>query len=409
MLLSGRGRRRGVEVAGLSFLAAIYVYRSIVEVVPFLRAQPGDFSHYYRASRAVLEGASPFLDPFANQSPLLVWMTAPVAALDFTAARWVWFAASWLALAAALALLVAALGGDRAALWTAALLWTIGGHLPANLGLGQINPWILLLICGALAARTARPQSAALLVGLAVALKIWPAALFAPLAWRQQRRALAWGIAVAISLLVASDWVLRRMTPPPHRPIRAAYWLGTPAAGNRSLSAAVLRETYRDELQTGALPNDWLAGNNPGELRLSRPRLALSAAVAALVLAAGLTALAAARPQGAVPCLAALTTLAVVASPISWYHYALLHLPALGCLGAQLVRRKRWFATGGWLLLALAPAAEGLGSTLIAPAICTPVTAERLAGWLAPGIGIVLFVWVLATARHRQPAGHSAT
>jgi cytochrome c oxidase assembly factor CtaG len=105
------------------------------------------------------------------------------------------------------------------------------------------------------------------------------------------------------------------------------------------------------------IPGDWLVGNNPAELHLTPWRRRLSVWVALLALAAGLFALALRAPTGfdtprdRLFVLAALTALATLASPISWYHYQLFALPGLALLAAAALRRRALLPLAGTALL----------------------------------------------------------
>ncbi len=364
--------------------AAIYLARTGLAVWPFLFRAPGDFGYYQRAAAAILGGATPFTHGF-DYPPLLPLLVTPLARLPFGAARAVWFLLSQGCLIGAAACLVRPLGGDLPALAAVAVVWAAGGTIAENLALGQVNPLLLLLLALAWRWDAARPRRAAAMIGLAAGIKLWPGLLFAAFLGRGRRRALAAGLATAAAAVALPWLVLALATAPPHLPASGDYWMGTPAPLNLSLPAAALRGTYPPrKMGEDPIPADWLVGNNPAELHLTPWRRRLSAWVAFLALAAGLAALAwragdpaaGARqveapetpetpgaagvglavsaglaPRDRLFALAALTALATVASPISWYHYQLFALPGLALLAAEALRRRAFLSLAGTALL----------------------------------------------------------
>ncbi len=101
----------------------------------------------------------------------------PLASLPVDTARVVWFAASQAALLGSFWLMLRVLGGGTAALAAVAAVWIVGGTVQENLVLGQVNPFLLLAIALALWLLPARPRTAAAVIGVAAALKVWPALL----------------------------------------------------------------------------------------------------------------------------------------------------------------------------------------------------------------------------------------
>jgi len=337
----------------LALCAGLYLYRTVFVVWPFLFRMQGDFGHYRLAAGAILDGATPFAHGF-DYPPLLPVLLAPIAHLPLGAARVILYLFSQACLIGAAACLVRPLGGDLPALAAVAAVWAAGGTIPENLALGQINPLLLLLLALAYRWDAARPSRAAGMIGLAAGIKIWPGLLLAAYLGRGRRRSLAAGLAAAAAAVAVPWLLLAVLTPPPHLPAATDYWMGTPAPLNLSLPAAALRGTYPPKrMGEDPLPEDWRVGDDPATLRLAPWRKRLSVWVSLLALSTGLCALAlrtswtagvdrGERPAASdrVLVLAALTALATLASPISWYHYQLFALPGLALVAADARRRR---------------------------------------------------------------------
>jgi hypothetical protein len=364
-------RDRAVELgldaldALLVGLVAIFLYRSLWLPLTALRLFGGDFHNYYAAATHWLAGLSPYAVERFDYPPLTALIVMPVAWLPYEEARIAWLVINWLFLVLAGLLLVRLLGGDRAAMLAVAACWALAGTVPENLVLGQVNPLLLFLVVGAWWGLSRdRGGVAAVAIGFATALKLWPGVLLAAVA--PFRRRVAAGAAAAALAFIVLSWLPLLRLPPPHSPATADYWLGTPALLNLSLPAVALR--LADPPTPGEpLPASWRGGDDPLVFHLPRPLAALSAAVAGIVLAVGCAALlwAAHRAEDAReawgPALAAAVSLALAASPISWYHYQLLQLPGLALLA------RRWTARAAtrrqWLLRLLTLAALAVGLT----------------------------------------------
>ncbi|MFY9820318.1 MAG: glycosyltransferase family 87 protein [Thermoanaerobaculia bacterium] len=362
--------RRSVRDGLIVGLAGVFLYRSLWLPLSVLDRYGADFRNYYDAAAHLLAGLSPYGVKGFDYPPLTALLVLPVAGLPYPAARVVWLVTSWLCLVAAGFLLVRILGNDRTAVLAVAACWALGGTVAENLVLGQVNPLLLFLVVLAWWGMSrGRGGVAAVAIGLATALKLWPAVLLIPLAAWHWRRAVA-GLGAALAL-VALSWLPFLGLPPPHSPARADYWLGTPALLNFSLPAVALR--LADPPVPGQiLPLSWRNGNDPLTFRLAPRQGAFSAGLAGVLLAlgAGLLLWAARRSgrgrEGELPAMAAAVSLALLASPISWYHYQLLQLPGLALLARRWSDRPA--ARGWWLarLLGLAALAAGLTWTHVA-------------------------------------------
>jgi hypothetical protein len=163
--------------------------------------------------------------------------------------------------------------------------------------------------------------------------------------------------------------------------------MGTPALLNFSLPAAALRATYRWNGE-GPMPADWERGTHPAALRLAPFRRHLSVAVSLAALAVGLATLgmrrswvAAQGRRGSLDepaTLAYLAGLAVVASPVAWYHYQLFLLPGAALVAAACLHRRAYGGLAVVILMALAASWAHRG------------------GWAAGALGIDLARYLVA-------------
>ena len=205
---------------------------------------------------------------------------------------------------------------DRA-LWAALLAILL--PLQTNFEHQNMNPLLLALTGGAACALTRqRAVAAGSLIGFAAAIKVFPALLIVYFGLRRLWRPLAASVAVVATLTALPLLVYGRegFTQ------QLARWLevgtgGWPTRGaNQSLIAAIDRIVF---------------STPPAVRRAADGTLPLTIYVvaAAALLAAAWPILGARRRQATVvPEMAAMTTLAVLLSPIAWDHYWVLLLPA---------------------------------------------------------------------------------
>jgi hypothetical protein len=378
--------KRAAWLLGIVFLGA-YAYRNGVVVWPFLFRSVGDFGNHHEAGQALLRGESPFAN-WLNYPPSLPFLMVPLALLDYETARIVWFLAGHACLLGSALLLWRPLGGDFAAFVAIGAVWAFAGAAQESLGLGQVTPLLLLLVVWAM--RGSAGSGAAM--GLAAAVKFWPGVLLAGELLARRWRALRVGIVVAILGVAVPQLLLMALVPPPWGPLNSRYWMGTPAPLNVSIPATALRLTYSPA--DGPVPRDWEVGNHTA-LRLPDWRWAVSATTAGVVLVAGLLLVARFRrradPGNRIPLLASLVALALLASPIAWYHYQMMQFPGLAWLTADAFRRRAW------------PRLAGV--TALEFALTRYEFRDLLAGLpMLPGIvlallGVVLFGLLLAEVR----------
>ncbi|HJR58451.1 MAG TPA: glycosyltransferase family 87 protein [Vicinamibacterales bacterium] len=295
----------------------------------------GDAADFFEGGRRVLHehaiytGSSPasgFIGP-----PFQALFFAPfaaVAALDETAARLLWYGLNVLCLGggvwcwtsawhASLAQSQRSHLVDHWAPWAALLAILL--PLQTNFEHQNMNPVLLAAIGAAVWALVKRrDNSAGALIGFAAALKVFPALLILFLATKRKWRPFAAAVGTA-SLLTALPLLVYG---------RQAFieqlrqWLqvgtgGWPTRGaNQSLIAAI------DRLIPGEPAPVRAAANAPIEVMIFAA-VAMIMVLAALPLIRGRV-----SETALVPELAAVTTFAVLLSPIAWDHYWVLLFPA---------------------------------------------------------------------------------
>ena len=169
---------------------ALWTWHDVVVPLRHLADTAGDFRAYHQAARSLAIGVSPYSEPAFIYPPLLPVLMLPLASLPVDTARVVWFGASQAALLGSFWLMLRVLGGGTSALAAVAAVWIVGGTVQENLVLGQVNPFLLLAIALALWLLPARPRTAAAVIGVAAALKVWPAVLLLAFAGRRWWRPL---------------------------------------------------------------------------------------------------------------------------------------------------------------------------------------------------------------------------
>lgn len=331
----------------LAGCAAYYVKVNVGDRLGGITDSPSDFQHYYRAAGYVLRSQSPYADAGLDYPPAVAFLFAPLALTDYVTARRIWFWSSQAFLLLAAVLAWRALGRDGTAACSVACVWALGGAAWESLALGQLSPLLVLLLVLAYW-RAAAGQGAAL--GAGFSLKFIPGVVAMVPLLRRDGRAAAVLAAVTIALVLAPSAVISHWKSGPAAPVHADYWMGTPAVLNWSLPAVALRVADPPVSPT-RLPRNWEFGNTTEGLHLPRGQRWLSAGVAAGVLLGGLAALVAVSrgrlSEAQAPwAAAALISLGVAASPISWNHYQMLQYPGLALLLCHAVRRRRWLLGG---------------------------------------------------------------
>ncbi len=349
----GAPRRRVAGTAALLTMMAVFAgAQFLLKVAEYDTSfSYGDFTSYYVAAAAVLEGAGPSLyapdtpdqilakaespSPWRSLAdgrgvrdanyylypPIFAVLVSPLGLLPYGAAHDVWYLVNLSALIGFLAWHLRSGGKDlpaaeiASAPILAALLW------PAlfTFGAGQANYLILLLVFAALlAAEKGRDAAAGWALAAAAAVKLTPGLLVAYFLWKRRFRLVAWAAAgfavLTLAGVAAVGWEPHRTYAGGMLPLLSrgcAHWV------NQSVSALLSR----------------LAGEDMFAWDLASPSALVGAGAAGIsfLFVAALAYLT--RPGTCVVplrleyALALVTTLFV--SPISWIHHAVLSLPAV--------------------------------------------------------------------------------
>jgi len=292
----------------------------------------------------VRDGAYQFIYP-----PLLAFLLLPMP--TYQVAWWGWAAFSIFCWLLALALLLRELRGDLrlrvSAAWWPVLLAALINFPPvlSHLFWGQLQLLLLLILtCSWLCLRRGRDGAAGVLLGLAIALKIFPALLVVPLLAQRRWRCVAVAALTSVGLLALSfalvgwdqGWFyLTRVLP------EVNHALGQYSPGNNSIASAI-----RNAIGDGALA-DGLG-------------LVIRAAIVVAV------ALGAWRLRGDPARAFALgVTALVLVPPVIWEHYFVLaYLPWLDAL-ARMRRRQAAPLALAYFLIATASLAYHTPANLL--------------------------------------------
>jgi hypothetical protein len=339
-----------------AFLVCAYFYcnQTIVREVPVLTGAPTDFLPYYQAAQHITRCESPYLADGYIYPPLLAFALTPLTRFDYRTARRIWFGLSQGLLIASAILLWWAFGrGWLSATWIA-LVWAKGGAAAEALGLGQVEPLLILLIVLALTNRSWLRSAA---IGGGFALKLFPGLLGVAVLLRRERRGIQSMAAFALAALLLPWTASAILHLGPGVLSKGSAWMGTPGAVSWSLVSIALRlldphgATYLE-------PRNWMLGTNLEHFSLP-PGLALAGlAISLVTLAVGLFALVRlAGPhlnEKQMPwAISALVTLALLASPVAWSHYQALEYPGVALLLIDTTRTRQWKLTAFALALAV--------------------------------------------------------
>ena len=253
--------------------------------------------------------------------------------------------------------------------------------LQTNFEHQNLNPVLLALVAGAMLLLTRGSSNAAgVLVGIATALKVFPALLIGYLLLRHRRAA----VVAAVTAVVLTAVPVMLYGPAEYAQLLRDFWRlansGWPVRGNnQSLIAAIDR---------------YLTGFSADGVREQHGTvIALYCAAAALLLASALWAAIAwrcpARPAFVIQ-MAAIVTVAALLSPIAWDHYWLLMLPAFVIVYDSADEHLLGRA-GRYVFWTLAVLVSGLSPLTLGK---TGFNAARdLSAYTIAGI--ILYVWLL--------------
>ena len=306
------------------------VYLTLADLMPAPHQE--DFGAYYLAARALSSGVSPFDADAARRlaaaagvdqhspyiyPPLLALLLRPLAALPYSAASAVWFALSAGALLSALSMLRTVVQMPwRHYRWVCAAAFFLP-PVHHTLQHGQITNFLLLMI---VAAALERPAGSAW-VGIAAALKVFPATLAAVYALSGRLAALATMILSAVILTVAGALVERAATEDFVRRVGPQLALDRRLAPNNQSVDAVVSRWFEGQWFVEPVINAPAAG------RVVSRTAAVAVVGLTLWALVGIRALRDADVQ--VQRFALVLTATLIVSPIVWDHYyVLLLLPA---------------------------------------------------------------------------------
>ncbi|HEY4365114.1 MAG TPA: glycosyltransferase 87 family protein [Bryobacteraceae bacterium] len=342
----------GAAIFALCFFVARYYRNTVVEIIPEL-SNPSDFLVYHQAAQHIVKGESPFLADGYIYPPLLAFALTPLATLDYVTARRVWFAGSQLFLIASAILLWRRFGRDWSSACWIAFVWAFGDAAGEALGAGQVGPFLTFLVVLVLTA-SRRKRGAAVALGFAI--KLFPGLLGAAILLRREKHAVRSMIAGAATAILLPWLAVVTFLRGPSGFGKTSSLIGTPATLSWSVPSVALR-IFDPARQSYLLPSNWMLGTNLEHFRLPAVLAAASMTVSILTLAGGLFALI--RSSGfrireaQLPwALSALTTLALVAAPISWTHYQVLEYPGVALILIDTWRRRQWTQLSAALVLA---------------------------------------------------------
>jgi Glycosyltransferase family 87 len=345
-------------------LIQLFSYRNLLSG-PFLTQN--DFTPNYVAAKAWLHGENPYqeLPPLIRREfgpnvesyalrpmnqrnshpPFLIVLVSPLTRLPFRAARSIWLSLGVASVALAVGLCCRTLMFG----WPTTVLLMIAAFalspVTSDVSNGQINGFILLLLVGAWRASKDGKREAVggALLGVAIALKLYPVILIVPLLRERRHRTVLVAVAVAASLSIAGALGVGLSAVRTWRSLAApndfSYWASSPL--NASLPGLAVR---------------WLTRNPWQRTMLDQPALA---ALLAIALVAGcIFGIARTRARVSGDLFWAAVPWMVVASPLAWNHYVVLALPLLILSFRRwpvLNRTERVAIIVGWVLATETP------------------------------------------------------
>ena len=218
--------------------AFLLILALVAATLVSLRAtRSADFRVYHYAARSLLEHQGHLYGPssgigwpqYYRYPPLFLLLFLPLALLPLKASAWVWAALKCAVLYILIRALVRRLDFPQTGLWWLVPVLLCGGFVAQELGLGNAQFLIFSLVATGLLSLERDAWRTAVLLALAVSLKVWPLFFVPYIAARRRARA------AMLTLTLSAGWTL----------LPAAYfgW-----AGNISL----LREWVVQEWSAGS-------------------------------------------------------------------------------------------------------------------------------------------------------------
>jgi alpha-1,2-mannosyltransferase len=353
--------------AGL--VALIFIAQIAQTLIDRSQGGVSDLRVYYEGAARLRDGQPLYItDVNFLEQPMQYLYPPPLALLlmplkTYAATWWVWAAFSLICWVGSLALILRELWGELREkvppAWRPLLLAGLIAFTPvlSHLFWGQTQLYLLLLLTGGwLLMRRDRDISAGVLIGIAVAIKVFPVLVFAPLFARRRWRCLFAASATAGVILGVSYTLVGW---------DQAYLFVTKVLPDQAgaLATYTTNHTTFAAMLTNAFGNAALASY-------------ISLALRALIMAAVL--LAAWRARDAASALTLGVTTLVLVSPVVWEHYfVLIYLPWLEAL-ARSPRRRLPLLVLAYFLLALANLIYHVPADLKFVAQLLPITGALL-------------------------------
>lgn len=202
-----------IAVALLASCVTLFQIHEFKDLYPVEKRYPGnDYRFFYHASLLIRAGNSPYQEYYYTSPPTAAYLNLPLSFLSFSSAYECLMALSLAGTGAALLVVTAGYFRDPSTRWMIFFcgLATLALGSPLQFLLDRGNTDALVLAFVALGIMTCQRHGflGGLLIGFAVAVKIYPVLLVFPLLLRRRWTILA-GIAVAIAALAlatAPDW-----------------------------------------------------------------------------------------------------------------------------------------------------------------------------------------------------------
>ncbi len=198
----GPATRRTLIVLGLLSVAGIYAW-SMQRGVNQIATGMGDYTHFYHAARAMLDGKDIYASGTGEgyiYPPLLAFLYQPLAWFDFDTSCRLWLVigallsllATWVGARECVRRIIAGAGWDHAFLVFVLITALMTDKVRAELRMGQTNVILFLMMVLAMRWIDRRPSLAGLALGLAFNIKYLPIVLLPWMIVRRRWAAAGW-------------------------------------------------------------------------------------------------------------------------------------------------------------------------------------------------------------------------